>query len=118
MAGRFVGVLLVEGVGDARPFNRRLLDAVHRLGRGDAADFKQRRHHVNHVAELVSNAADVLDVAGPGDTHPLPDAAQMRRDLLGPGIRRVERPRPAHGHVVVGAVGPPDIIEVLQLLFD
>src|SRR5215470_14895347 len=41
----------------------------------------------------------------------------MRRDLLGPLERRVERPRPTHRHVRRSLVRTPNIIE-LQLLLD
>src|SRR6476659_2006007 len=41
----------------------------------------------------------------------------MRRDLFGPLKRRVERPRPTHGHVRRSLVRTPNIIE-LQLFLD
>ena len=37
------GVGLIKGVGKADAFDGRLLDAVHVLGGGDAADFEDRR---------------------------------------------------------------------------
>ncbi len=113
-----IGVGLVEGVGEAHAFDGRLRDAVHVFRGTDAAGLKDRRHDVDHVMELVADAARVLDVARPGNAHPLPCAAEVRGDLLGPAKRRVEGPRPADGHVVVGAVGAPGIVEVLQLVFD
>ncbi len=88
------------------------------LGRGNAGDFEDRRHDVNDVMELVADAAQVLDVARPRNAHALPGAAEVRGDLLGPTERRVERPGPAHGHVVVGPVGAPDVVEILQLVLD
>ena len=87
-------------------------------GCADAADFEDGRHDVNDVMELVADAAEVLDVAGPGDAHALPRAAEVRGDLLGPAERRVEGPRPRHGHVVVGLVRAPGVVEVLQLVLD
>jgi hypothetical protein len=93
--GRGLGVGLVEGVSEAHAFDRRLLDAVHRLRGGDAADFEDGRHHVDDVMELVADATDVLDVAGPRHAHALAGAAEVRGDLLGPAERRVERPGPA-----------------------
>ena len=55
----------VEGVSETRAFDGRLLDAVHELGCGDAADFEDRRHHVDDVMELVADAAGVFDMPGP-----------------------------------------------------
>ena len=52
----------------------------------------------------------VFDVAGPGDAHALPRAAEMRRHLLGPFERRVEGPRPCHRHVRVGRVRAPAFV--------
>src|SRR5262249_8458643 len=79
-----LGVGLVKRVGKAHAFDGRLLDAVHVLGGRDAADFEDRRYHVNDVMELVANAADVLDVAGPRYAHALAGAAEVGGDLLGP----------------------------------
>ena len=76
-------------------------------GRLDAGGFEDRRHDVDDVVELGADAADVLDVAGPRDGHALPGAAEMRRHLLGPLERRVERPRPRHRHMRVGLVRAP-----------
>ena len=55
---------------------------------------------------------------GPGDRHALPRAAEVRGDLLGPRERRVEGPGPRHRHVVVGLVGAPGVVEVLELVRD
>ena len=63
--GWFPGVLGVEGVGEARAFNGRLLDTVHRFGRGDAGYLEEGRHHVDDVHELLAESANILDVAGP-----------------------------------------------------
>src|SRR5262245_50153492 len=57
-------------------------------------------------------------MAGPRDTHTLPDAAEMRGDLLGPTERRVEGPGPTDGHVVVSFVCAPNVVEVLELVSD
>src|SRR5262249_15295865 len=115
---RCVFVLFVKGVGKTHTFDRRLLDAVRILRRGDPADFEERRDYINDVTKLVADAAEVFDVTGPRDTHALPDAAKVRGNLLGPGIRRVECPRPAYRHVIVGAVRAPDIVEIFQLVRD
>ena len=76
-------------------------------GRLDARGFEDRRHDVDDVMELGADATDVLDVAGPRNGHALPGPAEMRRHLLGPLERRIERPRPRHRHMRVGLVGAP-----------
>src|SRR5262249_44820063 len=114
--GRGLGVGLVERVGKTRAFDGCLLDAVHVLGGGDATDFEDRRHHVNDVMELVADAADIFDVAGPRHAHALARAAEVRGNLLGPAERRVKRPGPGNGHVVIGTVGAPNIVEELELV--
>ena len=78
------------------------------------AGFENGRHHVDDVVELIANGADVVDVTGPGDAHALTRAAEVRGDLLGPTERRAEGPGPAHGHVVVGPVGAPRVVEVIN----
>ena len=108
--GGRVGVGLVPRVDHAHAFDRPLRDAVDRFGRGDAGRFQDRRHDVDHVVELVANAADVLDVAGPRHAHTLRGSAEMRRDLLHPFERRVERPRPAGRKVREGFVRSPEVI--------
>ena len=109
-ARRFLGVLLVEGVGEAGALDRRLLDAVHRFRGGDAGHFEDGGNDVDDVHELLAQAALVLDAAGPGDGHVLADAAELGGILLEPGERRVKGPGPAGGHVVVGLLGAPDVI--------
>ena len=89
---RRVGVLLVEGIGEAGAFDRRLADAIHHFRRLDLRGVEDGRHDVDHMGELVADAADVGDVAGPRDGHALADAAKMRGDLLEPAERRVEGP--------------------------
>ena len=115
---RRVGVRLVEGVGHADALDRALLDAVHDLGGADAGRLQDRRHDVDHMVELVADAALVRDHLRPGNRHALAHAAEVRGDLLGPGERRVERPGPRHRHVRVGLVRAPDIVEVLELVLD
>ena len=54
---------------------------------------------------------------GQADRHALPGAAEMRRHLLGPFERRVERPRPRHRHVRIGLGRTPGVVD-LHLLRD
>src|SRR6266545_3094839 len=43
--------------------------------------------------------------------NPLPGAAEVRRDLLGPLKRRVERPRPGDRHMRVGRRRAPRVVK-------
>jgi hypothetical protein len=74
--------------------------------RRDAADFEQGRHNVNHMTELIANAAKILDVAGPRDRHALPDAAKVRRDLFGPGGRERSKSRCLLGRELLITLAP------------
>jgi hypothetical protein len=46
------------------------------------------------------------------DRHALAHPAEVRRDLFGPGERRIKRPGPGHRHVRVGLVRSPDVVEL------
>ena len=63
--------LLRRGTGDRR-------------GLRDLRRFKDRRNDVDHVVELIADAALVLDDLRPHDRHTLPNAAEVRCDLLSP----------------------------------
>ena len=76
-------------------------------GARNAGRLENRRHDVDHVMELVANAAGILDVAGPGDGHAIARAAEIGGDLLGPLVGRVHRPGPADGHVGIGVLSNP-----------
>ena len=108
--GGRVGVGLVPRVHHAHAFDGALRDAVDRFGRGDAGRFQDRRHDVDDVVELMANAADVLDVAGPRHANALRRSAAMRRDLFHPFERRVHRPRPAGRKVREGLVRSPELV--------
>ena len=66
-----VGIGHIECIGKAGAFDRRLLDAVHGLGRVNVGGFENGGDHVNNVVELIANAANILDVSRPGNGHPL-----------------------------------------------
>src|SRR5206468_1057768 len=101
----------------AHAFNWLLRNAVDQLWRLDAGALKEGRHDINHVVKLGADAADICDMAGPGNGHALPGAAEMRRHLLGPLERRVERPRPAHRHVRISLVrAPVFIMQQMQMM--
>ena len=50
MPRRRLGVFRVKRVGEARAFDRRLLDAVYHFGRGNAVDLEDGGHDINDVA--------------------------------------------------------------------
>src|SRR5271165_7418246 len=68
------------------------------------------------MVELPAYAALVRDLRRPGDRHALFRPAEVRRDLLGPLVRRVKRPRPPDRIVGVGHVGTPGVVK-WHLLF-
>ena len=112
------GVVRVEGVRHADALDRALLDAVDHRRLLDVRRLQDRRHDVDDVMELVTDAALVLDHGGPRNRGALADAAEVRRDLLGPQEGRVEGPAPCHRHVVVRLVRAPDVVEILELIGD
>jgi len=79
-------------------------------GAGDAGRFEDGRHDVDDMVELAAHAARIVDVARPRDGHALGGPAEMRRHLLHPLERRVERPGPRRREVRVGPVGPPELV--------
>ena len=108
--GGRLGVLRVKGVGEAYALDRRLFDAVHRLGSIDAGDLQQGGHDIDDMHELLAQAALVLDSLRPGDHHALPHTAEPRGVLFEPGERRVKGPGPARRHVVVGLLRTPHVV--------
>ena len=91
-----VSIRLVEGVGHAQALNGLLRNAVDRGRRLNPCGFKDCRHNIDDVMKLRANAANIVDVAGPRNGHPLPCAAEVRCNLLGPFERRIKCPRPCH----------------------
>src|SRR5262249_20717478 len=89
-------VRLVEGVHHAHALYRLLRYAIDDVRRLDLGRFEDRRHDVDPMVELGTDAALVLDGRGPRDRHALASAPEVRGDLLGPLERRVECPGPRH----------------------
>src|SRR5262245_58315691 len=81
---RRVRVRLVERVCHAYAFYRLLPDAVDHDRLGNAGCFKDCWHNVDHVVELSTDAATILDAVRPRDGHALAGAAKMRGHLFGP----------------------------------
>ena len=74
---RRIGVLLVEGVHHAHTFDRALLDAIDDFWSSHSSCFQDRGHDVDHVVELVTDAALVFDDLGPGHGCPLSHTAEV-----------------------------------------
>jgi hypothetical protein len=68
------------------------------------------------VYELFAQTPLVLDPRRPRHDHVLVDATEPRSVLLEPIERRVEGPQPSRGHVVVGLLGAPHVVEFHLLL--
>ena len=73
---RGLRVRAIEGVSHAHAFDWFLRDAIHGRRSLDAGGLENCRHNIDHVVELRANAAQILDVAWPGDGHALPGATE------------------------------------------
>ena len=116
--GRRVGVGLVERVGEAHALDRLLLDAVDLSGAG----MPQTSRIVGTTSIMWWNWLRMppTSLMWPGhETHmpcrmPPKCEAICLVQLNGVSNAQVQ----PHRHVIVGLVGAPDVVEVLQLLFD
>ena len=75
------------------------------------------RRDIDEMVELRAHATHVRDMTGPGDGQALSGAAEVRRYLLHPLERRVERPGPRYRHVRLRLDRTP-VVVMLQLLCD
>ena len=107
---RFLGIFRIKRVGKTRTLDRCLLDAVYRFGCRNAGGLENCRYDVNHMAELLAQAALILDACRPRNGHVLANTSEFRGVLLEPGKRCIKGPRPARRHVVVSLLGAPDVI--------
>ena len=105
-----------EGRRHADAFERRLRDAVDHRRLGKPGDLENGPGHVDHVMELRPDLALALDAVRPVHDRPVARAAPVRRDLLGPLVRRAQRVRPADGVVVV-RLGRAEIVDLAQQEF-
>ena len=110
-----IGIRLVECVDHAHAFHRFLLDSVDLLWCLDTGGFKDRRHDINDVMKLRANPADVFNMTGPGNGHPLSRAPEMRSDLLGPLERSIKRPCPCGRHMSVGLIRAPVVYNSISV---
>ena len=63
--GGRIGIGLVPRIDHAHTLDRPLLDAVNCVGCRDAGCLKDCRHNIYDMMKLMTNAAHVLDMAGP-----------------------------------------------------
>jgi len=59
------------------PFDGALLDAIDRIGRGNAGRFEDGRHDVDHVGKLAAHAPEIGNMARPRNHHALRRSAEM-----------------------------------------
>src|SRR5262245_62351736 len=93
-----VALLLRFGVSKtvhhADAFDRLLRDAVEFRRGGNACCLQNRGDEIDHVVELVADAAFVLDACRPRDDHWIARAAEVRSDLLAPVEGGIRGPSP------------------------
>ena len=80
----FGGLLIVEGIKQARAFHWHLGRAVHHLWLGQEGGLQNGRCNVDHMTELRAHPAAFFDALGPVGDHPIARAAEIGSDLLGP----------------------------------
>ena len=109
------GVGVVERRAEAHAFDRMLGVAVDHVGHLDAHGLEQRRHDVDRVGVLPPEHADILDLRRPGHDQRIRRAALEVRVALPHLERRVERPGPPGGVVVVG-LRAAELVQQLEVL--
>ena len=92
---------IIEAVHHADSLNRLLLYAVE-FGRcGDVSSFQDCGHKIDHMVELSSSPAFVLDARRPGNDHRIARATEMRGDLFAPLEWGVHGPCPANWKMII-----------------
>jgi hypothetical protein len=86
---------VIERIGNARAFDRLLLNAIDKRRRWYLRRLKNGRHHIDHMAKLIAQFALRFDAGGPANDHAVACAAPMGSHLLCPLVRRVHRMRPS-----------------------
>ncbi len=102
-----------ERITHADPINRHLLNAIHLRRWCDADHIQYRGRKVNDVMKLRSRRLVMLKAFRPGDGKRVPRTAKMRRHLLHPLKRRIQRPCPTHVKMIFTAIGA-EIVHVSQ----
>ena len=110
------GLRVTEGVGEADAFNRRLGDAANGGGRLDAQQIEHSGHHVDGVGVLRADFAFRLDAFRPLDDEGIAGAAAIGFALPA-AERRVSRPGPAPGVMVVGG-GSAKLVDGFQVVLE
>src|SRR5580692_1275495 len=72
-----LGLRVGKSIGETHTIYGVLLDAIHRVRRGDAEDLVYRRHNVVAVVKLRPRGRIGLDFGGPPDCHRVTGAAKM-----------------------------------------
>ena len=117
----FVGIGIVEGVGEARAVHRFLGDPVDRGRLGDADHLEQRRRDVDAVGELGAQISSCGDPPRPGDDHRIPVATEVAGHLLPPRERGVVGVGPGRREVRCGVLASqlldaPVLVDERELL--
>src|SRR5581483_12044212 len=102
--------------GEALAFERYLRRAGDRARRLDTDHFKQGRHEIAGMHELMPQLALRLDPVRPRDHEGIADSAAMGV-LLVAAQRRVRRHRPAVREIAV-RVGPADVVDAADFFRD
>src|SRR6516164_2749211 len=80
---RRAGAVLIPGIRHAHAFDRLLRNAVDRPRLRETSSFKDRRHDVDDMMELIADAPGFLDAGRPGHRHAVAGAPKMGGHLLG-----------------------------------
>src|SRR5437773_3124471 len=93
------GFGVIKSINHRRPIERKLLGAIHHLGKRQANCFQYSGCDIYHVTKLWADLPFSFDSFGPMHYHSVARAAPMRSNLLGPLERSIQGMRPANGIV-------------------
>ena len=116
LGGAGGGLDVAETGEQAFAFDGDLRGAVDDLWLGQPGGFEDGGRDVDDVAELLALFAFRSDAFRPVGDHADAGSAEVGSDLFGPHERRVERDRPAGGHVRVGFRAAPFVDEFGHVL--
>src|SRR5206468_4433387 len=106
---------IIKGINHRRPIERKLLSAVHHLWKRQTHCFKYSRCNIYDVTKLRPDLSFGFDTFGPMHHHSVAGASPMRRDLLGPLKRGIQRVRPANG-IVWKSIWTSPVIDMIHHL--
>src|SRR5262249_31722191 len=96
----FLGLRIVERIGETYAFDRSLRDTVKLSWRSDPDHFIERWHDVDDMHELLAQSGAIFNPGWPRQDHRIASATEVASDLLGPLEWRVHRVRPGSWEVV------------------